>query len=599
MPCIFRSFKWPELSNNSLTENIAMTTPVKRLPFEEILVKKGLILEREKDTLLETAKTSNQTLSSLLLERGTLTENSMGQILADQYGLPWNDLQEFRIPAGLMESIPVELMHRYEFVPMDKEGDVLTIAIAKPQDLRMIDELEHQLGFELQLVVSSKSAILDALSNSEGNSQVLTRIKAELDPVLIKEDEKGEEILSVERITQDLSPVVKLVNTIILTALQKQASDIHIEPTDKSVDVKFRIDGVLYLAMEPFDTGIHPSLISRLKIMSELDIAERRTPQDGRFKLLLNQRTIDFRVSILPSVYGESVVIRILDKQHVSAGVQGLRLEALGYTGEDLRRFRRAITRPYGMVLVTGPTGSGKTTTLYAALNEVHSDEDKIITIEDPVEYQLKGIVQIPVNEKKGLTFARGLRSILRHDPDKIMVGEIRDLETAQIAIQSALTGHLVFTTVHANNAFDVLSRFVNMGIESYNFVASLSCILAQRLVRSICLHCRVPVEIDPAQCQESGIEYDNVKHHTFFEGKGCNECNGLGFRGRKAITEFLDMPDSIKEMVLSGKSSSEIRVTAIAQGMTSLRQAALEKVFRGETTLKEANRVTPVEEVL
>lgn len=339
MPSIFRSFKWPELSNNSLIENIAMTTPVKRLPFEEILVKKGLILEREKNTLLETAKTSNQTLSSLLLERGTLTEDSMGQILADQYGLPWNDLQEFRIPAGLMESIPVELMHRYEFVPMDKEGDVLTIAIAKPQDLRMIDELEHQLGFELQLVVSSKSAILDALSNSEGNSQVLTRIKAELDPVLIKEDEKGEEILSVERITQDLSPVVKLVNTIILTALQKQASDIHIEPTDKSVDVKFRIDGVLYLAMEPFDTGIHPSLISRLKIMSELDIAERRTPQDGRFKLLLNQRTIDFRVSILPSVYGESVVIRILDKQHVSAGVQGLRLEALGYTGEDLRRF--------------------------------------------------------------------------------------------------------------------------------------------------------------------------------------------------------------------------------------------------------------------
>ncbi len=576
-----------------------MTTPVKRMPFEELLVKKGLILEREKDTLLETAKTSNQSVASILLERGTLTEESAGQILADQYGLPWNDLEEFRVPTPLMESIPVELMHRYEFVPMEKEGDVLTIAIAKPQDLRMIDELEHQLGSELRLVVSSKSAILDALSNSEGNSQVLTRIKAELDPVLIKEDEKGEEILSVERITQDQSPVVKLVNTIILTGLQKHASDIHIEPTDRAVEVKFRIDGVLYLAMEPFDTGIHASLISRLKIMSELDIAERRTPQDGRFKLLLNQRTIDFRVSILPSVYGESVVIRILDKQHVSSGVQGLRLEALGYTGEDLRRFRRAITRPYGMVLVTGPTGSGKTTTLYAALNEVHSEEDKIITIEDPVEYQLKGIVQIPVNEKKGLTFARGLRSILRHDPDKIMVGEIRDLETAQIAIQSALTGHLVFTTVHANNAFDVISRFVNMGIESYNFVASLSCILAQRLVRSVCPYCRVPVEIHPDQCRESGIDYDTVKHQTFFEGKGCNECHGLGFRGRKAITEFLDMTDSIKEMILSGKSSSEIRIAAIAQGMTSLRQAALEKVFRGESTLKEINRVTPVEEIL
>ncbi len=575
-----------------------MTTPVKRIPFEDLLVEKGLILEREKDTLVEAARTTNQTIATILLERGTLTDDMIGQVLADQYGLPWNNLKEFRIPTPLMESIPVELMHRYEFVPMEQEEHVLTIAIAKPQDLRMIDELEHQLGFELRLVVSSQTAILDALSNSEGNSQVLTRIKAELDPVLIKEDEKGEEVLSVERITRDISPVVKLVNTIILTALQKHASDIHIEPTDRTVDVKFRIDGVLYLAMEPFDTGIHPSLISRLKIMSELDIAERRTPQDGRFKLLLNQRTIDFRVSILPSVYGESVVIRILDKQHISAGVQGLRLEALGYTGEDLRRFRRAIIRPYGMVLVTGPTGSGKTTTLYAAINEVHSDEDKIITIEDPVEYQLKGIVQIPVNEKKGLTFARGLRSILRHDPDKIMVGEIRDLETAQIAIQSALTGHLVFTTVHANNAFDVISRFVNMGIESYNFVASLSCILAQRLVRSICPTCRVPVQIHPDQCEESGIDYETVKHLTFFEGKGCNECHGLGFRGRKAITEFLDMTDSIKEMILHEKSASEIRTAAMAQGMTTLRQAALEKVFRGETTLKEINRVTPIEGV-
>ena len=575
-----------------------MTTPVKRIPFEDLLVEKGLILEREKDTLVEDARTTNQTIATILLERGTLTDDMISQVLADQYGLSWNDLKEFRIPTPLMESIPVELMHRYEFVPMEQEDQVLTIAIAKPQDLRMIDELEHQLGFELRLVVSSQTAILDALSNSEGNSQVLTRIKAELDPVLIKEDEKGEEVLSVERITRDLSPVVKLVNTIILTALQKHASDIHIEPTDRTVDVKFRIDGVLYLAMDPFDTGIHPSLISRLKIMSELDIAERRTPQDGRFKLLLNQRTIDFRVSILPSVYGESVVIRILDKQHISAGVQGLRLEALGYTGEDLRRFRRAIIRPYGMVLVTGPTGSGKTTTLYAAINEIHSVEDKIITIEDPVEYQLKGIVQIPVNEKKGLTFARGLRSILRHDPDKIMVGEIRDLETAQIAIQSALTGHLVFSTVHANNAFDVISRFVNMGIEPYNFVASLSCIIAQRLVRSICPTCRVPVQIHPDQCEESGIDYETVKHLTFFEGKGCNECHGLGFRGRKAITEILDMTDSIKEMILHEKSASEIRPAAMAQGMTTLRQAALEKVFRGESTLKEINRVTPVDDM-
>lgn len=568
------------------------------MSFEGLLVRKGVLSEEEIRILQEEAKQSHRTLSALLLERGTITEGSLGQLLAEQFGLPWHELQDFRVPSSLMQLIPVELMHRYGFVPMDHEEDTLTIAVSDPQNLRMIDELEHQLGYELRLVVTSVSAIQEALSNSEGNSQVLTRIKAELDPVLIKEDEKGEEVLSVERITQDQSPVVKLVNTIILTALQKHASDIHIEPSEQSVEVKFRIDGVLYLAMDPFDPGIHGSLISRLKIMSELDIAERRIPQDGRFKLLVNRRTIDFRVSILPSVYGESVVIRILDKQHVSAGVQGLRLEALGYTGEDLARFRRAIIRPYGMVLVTGPTGSGKTTTLYAALNEVHSDEDKIITIEDPVEYQLKGIVQIPVNEKKGLTFARGLRSILRHDPDKIMVGEIRDLETAQIAIQSALTGHLVFTTVHANNAFDVISRFVNMGIEPYNFVASLSCILAQRLVRSLCPTCRVPVHIDPEQCRESGIDYDTVKHKTFFEGKGCNECNGLGFRGRKAITEFLDMTDSMKEMILHGKSSSEIRVAAMAQGMTSLRQAAMDKVLKGETTLKEINRVTPIEEV-
>jgi type IV pilus assembly protein PilB len=415
---------------------------------------------------------------------------------------------------------------------------------------------------------------------------------------LVKEDEKGEEILSVERITKDQSPVVKLVNTIILSALQKQASDIHIEATERGVAVKFRIDGVLYQAMDPLASTFHAPLISRLKIMSELDIAEHRIPQDGRFKLHVEKRTVDFRVSILPSVFGESVVIRILDKQNISSGVQGLTLDVLGFNPEDLRRFRRSITRPYGMILVTGPTGSGKTTTLYGALNEVHTLEDKIITIEDPVEYQLHSIVQIPVNEKKGLTFARGLRSILRHDPDKIMVGEIRDLETAQIAIQSALTGHLVFTTVHANNAFDVVSRFINMGIEAYNFVSSLSCILAQRLVRSICPVCKVPVEMNLELCQESGIDYEKAKSSTLFEGKGCPECNGLGYRGRKAITEFLDMTESIKEMIIGGKSSSEIRIAAMAQGMTSLRQAALQKVFQGETTLKEINRVTPVDDI-
>jgi len=575
-----------------------MTTPLKRIALEDVLVQHGLILDSEKQQLLREAQSAQKPLHAFLLEKGAVEEPLMAQALADQYNLPWNPLEDYRVNSTFFETIPVEWMHRYPFVPMSQENGSLTIAIANPQDVRAIDELELLLGCELTLVISTATAINEALADSEGNKQVLSRIQAELDPVLVKEDDKGEEVLSVEQITKDQSPVVKLVNTIILTALQKQASDIHIEATEQSMEVKYRIDGVLYSAMEPLSHSLHSSFISRLKIMSDLDIAERRVPQDGRFKLRVDKRTVDFRVSILPSVFGEAVVIRILDKQNISSGVQGLRLDVLGYDSEDLRRFRRAITRPYGMVLVTGPTGSGKTTTLYGALNEVHTLEDKIITIEDPVEYQLKGIVQIPVNEKKGLTFARGLRSILRHDPDKIMVGEIRDVETAQIAIQSALTGHLVFTTVHANNAFDVISRFVNMGIEPYNFVASLSCILAQRLVRNLCPICKVPVEVSPELCKESGLEYEKVKNQIFYEGKGCHECHGLGFRGRKAITEFLDMTDSMKEMVLGGKSSAEMRAAAYAQGMTNLRQAALQKAFRGETTLKEINRVTPVEDV-
>jgi type IV pilus assembly protein PilB len=575
-----------------------MTTPLKRIALEDVLVQHGLISESEKAQWLQEAQSAKKPLHSFLLEKGTVAEPLMAQALADQYDLPWDPLADYRVDSTFYETIPVEWMHRYPFVPMSQENGSLTIAIANPQDVRAIDELELLLGCELNLVVSTATAINEALADSEGNKQVLSRIQAELDPVLVKEDDKGEEVLSVEQISKDQSPVVKLVNTIILSALQKQASDIHVEATEQSMEVKYRIDGVLYSAMEPLSHSLHSSFISRLKIMSDLDIAERRVPQDGRFKLRVDKRTVDFRVSILPSVFGEAVVIRILDKQNIASGVQGLRLDVLGYDSEDLRRFRRAITRPYGMVLVTGPTGSGKTTTLYGALNEVHTVEDKIITIEDPVEYQLKGIVQIPVNEKKGLTFARGLRSILRHDPDKIMVGEIRDVETAQIAIQSALTGHLVFTTVHANNAFDVISRFVNMGIEPYNFVASLSCILAQRLVRNICPICKVPVEVSPELCEESGLEYEKVKNQIFYEGKGCHECHGLGFRGRKAITEFLDMTDSMKEMVLGGKSSAEMRAAAYAQGMTNLRQAALQKAFRGETTLKEINRVTPVEDV-
>ena len=361
--------------------------------------------------------------------------------------------------------------------------------------------------------------------------------------------------------------------------------------------VKYRIDGVLQPAMQPIAKQHHSTIISRIKVMAELDIAEKRVPQDGRFKLRMPGKTIDFRVSIMPSVHGEDAVIRILDKESISEQFTELRLDILGFPEEELQRFRKFIREPYGMVLVTGPTGSGKTTTLYAALSEIKSIEDKIITIEDPVEYQLAGITQIPVNEKKGLTFARGLRSILRHDPDKIMVGEIRDPETAQIAIQSALTGHLVFTTVHANNVIDVLGRFLNMSVEPYKFVSALNCVLAQRLVRMICAHCKRPATVDARAARGVGARPGARARRTrSTRAPGCIECGGTGYKGRTAICELLDLSDRIREMILERRPSSEIKKAAREEGMRFLRESAVEKVLAGLTTLREINKVTFVE---
>jgi type IV pilus assembly protein PilB len=563
----------------------------------DVLVAQGVLAPGEMEGIIGKLKSPINSLGQALVKEGVITEDQLARALAEQYGLPFEPLTDFRVDPGFYQTVPVELMHRHPFVPLAERDGVLVIAITDPHNLQALDELELVLNRPLHLTVSARGAIMAALTRSEGSSQAIKEIEAEYRPLLVREDEQGEEVLSVEKIAKDQSPVIKLVDTIILNALQKRASDIHIEATDRAVHVRFRIDGILDAALDPLDIKLHLPLISRLKVMSELDIAERRVPQDGRFRIRLDRKTVDFRVSILPSAYGEDVVIRILDKDYIAAGVSELRLDRLGFNPEDLRRFRRAIAEPYGMVLVTGPTGSGKTTTLYAAIGEVNTKDDKVITIEDPVEYQLGGVVQIPVNEKKGLTFARGLRSILRHDPDKIMVGEIRDAETAQIAIQSALTGHLVFTTVHANNAFDVIGRFVNMGIEPYNFVSSLNCILAQRLVRSICVVCRETVKLTPAQAQEAGLDFEQYQDIPLYQGKGCGECHGSGYRGRQAITEFLDLTDVIREMILDRKASSEIRARAMADGMTSLRQAALEKVRKGVTTLKEINRVTFIEQ--
>ncbi len=567
-----------------------------RKPLGDVLVEQGLLTRKEVEKAVSRVGASPGSLGQALVDDGVISDEQLACALAEQQGLAYNLLTDFRVDPHFYQTVSVDLMHRHPFVPLGERDGVLTIAIPDPHNILGLDELELLLNRPLRLVVSPRAAILAALSRSEGSSQALKELEAEYRSVLVKEDERGEEVLSVEKITQDLSPVVKLMDTILLSALQRRASDIHIEATGRATQVKFRVDGILLPALEPLDMKLHAPLVSRLKVMSDLDIAERRVPQDGRFRMRLDRKTVDFRVSILPSVFGESVVIRILDRESITAGVSALRLDRLGFNPEDLRRFRRAITEPHGMVLVTGPTGSGKTTTLYAAISEINIGEDKIITIEDPVEYQLPGVVQIPVNEKKGLTFARGLRSILRHDPDKIMVGEIRDAETAQIAIQSALTGHLVFTTVHANHVFDVIGRFVNMGIEPYNFVSSLNCVLAQRLVRLICPTCREQVRLDRAQAEESGIDYERHGEVPLYQGRGCGECHGTGYRGRQCITEFLDLTEEIKEMILARRPISEIRYRAMTDGMTTLRQSALAKVLRGETTLREINRVTFIE---
>jgi type IV pilus assembly protein PilB len=522
--------------------------------------------------------------------------------IARRYRCEFIDLTDFQLHHDLFEKIPVHLMFRYEFVPLDETADgQLVIAIANPSQLMMIDEISLLLGKRLITKVSTKKQISEILQKTEQSKRVLEDASEGFTLDVIREDEAGnDETISIDKLTAtagaDMSPIIRLVDTTLFTALQRRASDIHIETRDDSVVIKFRIDGVLTNAMAPIGKEHHSTIISRIKVMSELDISERRVPQDGRFRVKYNGRAIDFRVSIMPSIHGEDAVLRVLDKESMSEKFKKLSLDVVGFDEVDLKRFRRYIKEPYGMVLVTGPTGSGKTTTLYAAVSEIKSDEDKIITIEDPVEYQIRGITQIPVNEKKGLTFARGLRSILRHDPDKIMVGEIRDNETAQIAIQSALTGHLVFTTVHANNVVDVLGRFLNMGVEAYNFVSALNCILAQRLVRLICESCRTAVHYPPEILETSGLDPRQWSQLSLYEGQGCIECAGTGFRGRTAIHELLELTDRIRELILEKKPTSEIRRAAREEGMRFLRESALDKVRLGLTTLKEINKVTFIE---
>lgn len=575
-----------------------MTQTFRRKKIGEILVEKGNLTPAEVLHVLDKLHNGTESgrFGGICVKDGLISEEDLAGALAEQFGLEYVNLEGFRPDENILELFPPETVYRYHFVPLEVLGDTLAIAISDPTDVLRLDELESLLDRPLLARVATESSIVQILKKGEATSRVLKEISEDFMLQLVTETEKGEEVLSVEKISADTSPVIKLVNSTVMDALTRRASDIHIETAQEGVIIKYRIDGVLYKATDPLDLHFQGPIISRLKVMSELDISERRIPQDGRFKVRANDKSIDFRVSIMPSAFGEDAVIRILDKESIATDLKGLTLDTLGMSSREIKRFRKMIREPYGMVLVTGPTGSGKTTTLYGALTEIHTGEEKIITIEDPVEYLLRGIVQIPVNEKKGLTFARGLRSILRHDPDKIMVGEIRDPETAQIAVQSALTGHLVFTTVHANNAFDVLGRFIHMGIDPYNFVSCLNCVMAQRLVRKLCQKCKYPVDISDETLLESGIDPERCRDASFYDAKGCDDCNHTGYRGRAAIVELLDLNDTIRELIVTKTPVTQLKKAATEAGTIFLRESAIEKVISGETTIREINRVTFVE---
>lgn len=561
----------------------------------EILTGKKRLTVTQLERVMKTE--DERRLGERLIDANYIYPADVAQALAEQFSIPYVDLSEFTVAPDLFELISAGYAYQYNVVPYKYSDGVLQVVLADPLDLSLPDKLEKLCGVPVELLISSPQEIKAALKRSEGTTEVLKDITEDFKLTMIKENDQGEEkIISLSKFDEETGSVVRLVNTLLIAALQKGASDIHVETYDDGIVVKYRIDGVLYSATETLDRQHHSSVVSRIKVMSELDIAEKRLPQDGRFKLRFDRVNIDFRVSILPSAFGEDIVIRILDKSYISEGNENIKLENLGAEKDVLKKIRKAIYSPYGMILITGPTGSGKTTTLYAALSELNTEEEKVITIEDPVEYQLQGIVQVAVDDKKNLTFARGLRSILRHDPDKIMIGEIRDVETAQIAVQSALTGHLVFTTVHANNAFDVIGRFSHMGVDVYNFVSSLNCIMAQRLVRKICPQCKQSVEVDADILEFSGLNKNNFIKQKWYEGKGCENCNGTGYRGRFAITEFLELSPCIREMIIERRPASELKKVAIEEGMVTLRQSAVAKALSGETTLREINRVTFVE---
>ncbi len=566
-----------------------MSTPNNRLG--ELLVREKLISLQQLRKAQEDQQRSGGNLSHTLAKLGYISDAEITDFLSSQYRLPAINLDEYEIEPEVIRLVTREVCDKHRIIPISKTGSSLVVAMADPTNLHAIDDIKFLTGFNVEPVIASETAIAEALERYHGAGPSYEEVMADFnlddDDIDFTSDQEDENILELERASED-APVVRLVNVVLLNAIRKGASDIHIEPYEKKLRVRYRIDGVLHEEMTP-PLKLKNALSSRLKIMSQLDIAERRLPQDGRIKLKLGKnREMDFRVSVLPTMWGEKIVLRLLDKSNLQ-----LDMAKLGFEPKPLQDFQWAIHQPWGMVLVTGPTGSGKTTTLYSALSELNQPDVNISTAEDPVEYNLHGINQVQMHDDIGLNFAAALRSFLRQDPDVIMVGEIRDFETAEIAVKAALTGHLVLSTLHTNDAPATISRLLNMGVEPFLITASVNLVLAQRLARKICVDCKERVNIDRARLEEVGFSDEQIEKGELYHGKGCPTCNGSGYKGRTALYEVMRFGDDLRELVLQGASAAELKMAAIKGGMRSLRMEGIEKCLKGVTTIEEIMRVT------
>jgi type IV pilus assembly protein PilB len=554
-----------------------------------LLVNKKIISEQQLQKALEEQKSSGERLGSVLVKLGFIQEDALLSFLSSQYGIPSIDLCEFNINPELLKLIPADLARKYLVFPLSQRGTTLIIAMADPSNIFAIDDIKFLTGYRVEALAAAESAIKEVLDEYYDTSASLSELVSHMDGEGVEFIEDGEQIDVTElKSASEEAPVIKLVNGMISDAIKKGASDIHVEPYEKVFRIRFRIDGVLYDTMNP-PIKFKNAIISRLKIMSKLDIAERRLPQDGRIKIKLDRdRDVDLRVSVLPTLFGEKVVLRLLDKSSLQ-----LDMTKLGFEEDDLEKFHHAINQPFGMVLVTGPTGSGKTTTLYSALSELNKISTNISTAEDPVEYNLMGINQVQIHEEIGLTFANALRAFLRQDPDIILVGEVRDYETAEIAIKSALTGHLVLSTIHTNDAPSTINRLLNMGVEPFLISSSVILVIAQRLVRMVCPECKTSVTLPEQAFIDLGVKPEEFHNIPLYKGTGCKSCSNTGYKGRIAIYEIMPVNENLKELILRGASTTELKKEAVATGMSTLRKSAIKKMKQGLTTVEEVLRIT------